>query len=101
MARKYVVLGGKWFDKVNGNTYHNAKIVDTETGHIFYSGLRYGYGNAYLDSAAEAIKDYEMDIYLYHNNEDNDRIGYGDGQYTIINIGCLYDTKSNIKKGQF
>ena len=23
----YVIFGGKWFDKINGNTYYNAKII--------------------------------------------------------------------------
>lgn len=33
---KYVVVALKWFDKVNGNTYHSAQVVNTETGEILY-----------------------------------------------------------------
>lgn len=101
MARQYVVLGCKWFDKVNGNTYHNAKIVDMFSGETFYSGFHYGYDNAYMESAREAIRDRELDIYLYHNNDDNAAAGYGDNNYTIINIGSFYATKTECKKGQF
>jgi len=52
------VEGRKWFDKVNGNTYHSS------TSHIAYSNgtskevytpMAYGYGNQYQYSAKAAI----------------------------------------------
>jgi len=51
---KFVVLGFKWFDKVNGNTYHAVKIIkvsDVENVIIFESGLTYGYGDQYRHTA--------------------------------------------------
>lgn len=55
--KKFVVIGGKWFDKVNGNTYNSAKIIDTETGRAYYTPFCYGYGNAYLHEAENYIKE--------------------------------------------
>ena len=53
---KVYITAAKWFDKVNGNTYHNAKIT-TEKGISFYSGYQYGYGRQYLVSAKEAFNE--------------------------------------------
>lgn len=48
------VLGKRWFDKVNGNTYHSATIyINGE----FYKKIdcRYGYDDQYLQSANELL----------------------------------------------
>ena len=46
------VHGRKWFDKVNGNTYHSATVyVDGRKVHE--SGCVYGYGDHYLQTATE------------------------------------------------
>jgi hypothetical protein len=50
-----VILGRRWFDKRYGNTYHTATIiVDGETVHT--SDVTYGYGDAYLQTAAEWLR---------------------------------------------
>lgn len=54
---KYFCIGKKWFDKVNGNTYNNAKVIDENGKTLFYVGFGYGYGHHYFDRAkAELIK---------------------------------------------
>jgi hypothetical protein len=53
----YVIIGGLWFDSVNGNTYHATKIIDTTTGGIYYTRFQYGYGSQYKTSAAEYIRE--------------------------------------------
>ena len=82
--KTYVVIGGKWFDKINGNTYNSAKIIDTESGSRFYTRFTYGYGSAYLQEAREYIKE-EL-------QQDGAR---------IIDGGSFYGKKSEIKNGQF
>lgn len=57
MRHTYVVIGAKWFDKANGNTYCNAKVIDTFTNDIFYIGFQYGYGDHWFDKALEFIVD--------------------------------------------
>lgn len=49
--KKFVIIGAKWFDSVNGNTYHNAKIIDPTSNKIYYCGLvdYYNGGGSILD----------------------------------------------------
>lgn len=69
MKPKIIHISGKrWFERVNGNTYHSYKIwIDGE--HVHYMPFSYGYGdqyawnawewlikNNYLDPIPEAIK---------------------------------------------
>lgn len=64
----YVVTAVKWFDKVNGNTYHSAQILKTETGEVFYVPFQYGYGSQYQQSALEKLVELgeiSGDSYLY------------------------------------
>lgn len=46
------VIGRRWFDKVNGNTYHTAEIlIDGKPVHKV--PFTYGYGDHYVQSAQE------------------------------------------------
>lgn len=81
-GKTYFVIGAKWFDKVNGNTYCNAKIIDAE-GNRFYCGYSYGYGDYYLHHAKSYIK----------NNLADD--------FNIINCGCFYIKHKDIKNDNF
>lgn len=51
----FVIIGGLWFDKVNGNTYHVTKIISAETGNVYYTEYAPGYGGHYRKTAAEYI----------------------------------------------
>lgn len=53
---KFIIVGKKWFDKVNGNTYHSARVYDL-TGHVVAAApYEYGYGDQYIYSAFNALK---------------------------------------------
>ncbi len=48
------VEGRRWFDSINGNTYHTAKIwVDGKE--IGVAPFQYGYDSQYLESAHEVL----------------------------------------------
>lgn len=81
--RKFVVIGGKWFDKVNGNTYNSAKIIDTETGKTYYTRFCYGYGSAYLTEARN---------YIWENIAET---------FEVIDGGAFYVKKADAKNGNF
>lgn len=52
------VLGKKWFDKVNGNTYFSARIIidfQMEGEKIYYIPYEYGYGDQYLYTAFDYL----------------------------------------------
>ena len=80
--KRFYVIGGLWFDSVNGNTYHNAKII-TEEGDILYSGYKYGYGSAYMESAARALEALKIK------------------NFKLVNCGYFWIKKSQAKKNKF
>lgn len=50
------VIGRRWFQRTYGNTYNTAQvIVDGET--VVKTPRQYGYGDHYLDLAADALED--------------------------------------------
>ena len=87
----FVVIGGLWFDKVNGNTYNVAKIIDVKTGMKYYTDYTYGYGNSYIREADEYIWRYLLD----NNGDDLDEIP------KIIDGGSFYCKKSDLKNQNF
>lgn len=52
---KFVAVGNKWFDKVNGNTYHSVQVTRCSDGAVLRCPFTYGYGNQYQQSALEAM----------------------------------------------
>ena len=56
-ARKiqFVVNVVKWFDKVNGNTYHSCRIVRMKDNATLSCPFTYGYGEHYRQTTFEAM----------------------------------------------
>ena len=52
---KFVVQAAKWFDKVNGNTYHACRITRTSDGKHICCPFQYGYGDQYRHTALLAM----------------------------------------------
>jgi hypothetical protein len=48
------VIGRRWFDRVNGNTYHTAE-VEVNGIYVGKSRMTYGYGDQYLETAKEIL----------------------------------------------
>ena len=84
MANTYIIIGGKWRDKVYGNTYNSAKIIEAATGKTYYTRFCYGYGSAYMQEARQYIKEE-----LQQENP------------IIIDGGSFYIKKAEAKNGQF
>jgi len=57
MERKIKFLAHvvKWFDKVNGNTYHSVNITRCKDGKVLKCAWTYGYGSQYVQTALEAM----------------------------------------------
>jgi hypothetical protein len=55
---KYLVEGYRWFDKVNGNTYHTVLITDLDSGEVIYKSpsMQYGYGEQWQQTAYDELK---------------------------------------------
>jgi len=52
---KFVVEAIKWFDKVNGNTYHSCQITRIDDGAVLCCQFQYGYGEQYRYTALEKM----------------------------------------------
>jgi len=48
---KYIIHVKKWRDKVNGNTYHSARVLDTQRQLQLAVPFQYGYGDHFLTTA--------------------------------------------------
>jgi hypothetical protein len=55
--KKYIIIGKRWFDKVNGNTYHSTTVIDVDTNEqVAYSGVVYGYGDSWKQTGYDELK---------------------------------------------
>jgi hypothetical protein len=51
------IIGRRWFEKTNGNTYHSVEVYDSEGKLLVRVPFTYGYGDHYRQTAlAECIK---------------------------------------------
>lgn len=55
MKVKFTVIAKRWFDKVNGNTYHSVRVINNETGKVLTAPLRYGFGEHYRQTALQIM----------------------------------------------
>jgi hypothetical protein len=57
MARtiKFVCYAKRWFDRVNGNTYHSVRVVRVADGAVIVGAFQYGYGDQYRQTALEIM----------------------------------------------
>lgn len=82
--KNFIVKGAKWFDKVNGNTYCNAKVFDNNGKLLFVTGFEYGYGSYYKQKAEKMIKERSKAKNI-----------------NIIDMGASYIKYWDCKKGNF
>jgi hypothetical protein len=59
---EYIAEVFKWFDKINGNTYHAVNLYDLEHNLIYSSGLNYGYGEHYKQTLKAGLK--KLNLYI-------------------------------------
>jgi len=52
---KYVIHAKKWRDKLNGNTYHSVRILNTQNNVMIAAPFQYGYGDEFMQSAKEVM----------------------------------------------
>jgi tRNA(Leu) C34 or U34 (ribose-2'-O)-methylase TrmL len=48
------IIGRKWFDRINGNTYHSVTVLVNNT-EVLYSPFSYGYDDQYIQTAAKEL----------------------------------------------
>ena len=81
---KFTVIAKKWFDKVNGNTYHSVRCIRHKDDAYCVGQFQYGYGEQYRQTAlavmAEAkwlpVKYRGRDAQFHYEMENNYPILY-------------------------
>ena len=53
--KQFTVIAVKWFDKVNGNTYHSVRVIRHKDGSIITCQYNYGYGDQYKYTALDIM----------------------------------------------
>lgn len=53
--KKFTAIVCKWFDRINGNTYHSVRIVRHRDGAVICAPFQYGYGSQYEQSTTDAL----------------------------------------------
>lgn len=96
-----IIDGRKWFDKVNGNTYHGVTVTIKHTKGddvVLNSDRVYGYGEQYIQTAVELIQKagYCLGLPTRYDNQSE----YGKvNEYMRNNRNKFYVTcKDNCKK---
>lgn len=52
---KFICHAVRWFDRVNGNTYHSVRITRFRDGATITKHWEYGYGDHYRQTALELM----------------------------------------------
>lgn len=55
-AKQITIIGKRWFDKVNGNTYHSFRIF-IDNALVKTQGMTYGYGDQFEQNAILWLKE--------------------------------------------
>ena len=51
----FIANAARWFDRMNGNTYHSVRITRCSDGATIACPFQYGYGDSYRQTALEAM----------------------------------------------
>ena len=81
---KFTVIAKKWFDKVNGNTYHSVRCIRHKDNAVVVGQFQYGYGEHYKQTALSAMLSAEWLPHEYAKKS----VGGGDCSY-------LYERENN------
>lgn len=55
--KRFTVIVKKWFDKVNGNTYHSVRCIRHKDNAVVVGSFRYGYSEHYKQTTLEVMFD--------------------------------------------
>ena len=77
-AVRFVCTAKRWFDKVNGNTYHSVRVVRCEDGAVLYGPFQYGYGDSYRQTTLELMdkagwlpaKYHDKEVYMFERENE-------------------------------
>ena len=68
---KFVCNAVRWFDRLKGNIYHSVRITRVKDGLTIASGFKYGYEEAYKQTALDLMLKNNWLPKKYGEKEDN------------------------------
>lgn len=86
---RFTVIAVKWFDKVDGNTYHSVRCVRHKDNAVVVGYFRYGYGEHYKQTALDAM--YDAGWFKNYRQTSLPKKGY---RYTSASI-CYLEIQHN------
>ena len=86
---KFTVIAKKWFDKINGNTYHSVRCVRCKDNAIVVGYFRYGYGEHYKQTALDVM--YDAGWFKNYRQTESPKKGY---KYTSASM-CFFELQHN------
>lgn len=54
--KSITVIGKRWFDRANGNTYHSVNVL-VNGASVAFVPFTYGYGEQYVETAAQKLEE--------------------------------------------
>jgi len=92
MKRKilFVCNAIKWFDRLNGNTYHSVRVTRTRDNKTITAPYSYGYGDSYQTTALELMFNANW-FKNYKRKGDNLPVG---NNYTIHSL-YMFERENN------
>lgn len=74
---KFTCNAVRWFDKINGNTYHSVRVTRNKDNNVLVHTLTYGYEEHYKQTALEIMLDnnwipakYQKELYMYERENE-------------------------------
>lgn len=55
MEKKFTCYAARWFDSVNGNTYHSVRVIRHEDEQVIVQEFTYGYDDHYRQTALKIM----------------------------------------------
>lgn len=56
MEERFTIIGRRWFERTNGNTYHSTEVYDGNGKLIGREPYQYGYGDQYIQTAHDILQ---------------------------------------------
>lgn len=94
---KFTVIAKKWFDKVNGNTYHSVRCVRCRDNAVVVGYFRYGYGEHYKQTALSVMFDAGWFPKKYHLKWGTGQLGVFDYE-RLENYPILWTVSEGLKR---
>ena len=80
---KFTVIAVKWFDQINGNTYHSVRCIRDRDDKVVVGQFQYGYGDSYRQTALKCMAEAKW-FPVKYRVRDNQNLYERENNYPIL-----------------